>query len=125
MGVLQARAVWEPELCGCLSYMGVCLMSSCGLRMGVYLVASAPDQLRHPVVEHDVVVGRGSRVGVYFVPCGCLFCACFCTIQNGSGTTLFSTQTLEGKAMRLEANCNLVITNLSDSVLFQTMTLCN
>jgi hypothetical protein len=47
------------------------------------------------------------------------------TIQNGSGTTLFSTQTLEGKAMRLEANCNLVITNISDSVLFQTMTLCN
>ena len=46
------------------------------------------------------------------------------TIQNGSGTTLFSTATLEGKALRLQADCNLTVTNISGSVLFETSTVC-
>jgi hypothetical protein len=47
------------------------------------------------------------------------------TIQNMSGTTVFSTSTPQGKSMRLEADCNLVILNGSGSELFQTSTVCN
>jgi hypothetical protein len=46
-------------------------------------------------------------------------------IRNGEGTELFSTQTLEGKTLRLDATCNLAVLNLSGSILFETSTVCN
>jgi hypothetical protein len=45
-------------------------------------------------------------------------------IRNGEGTEIFSTQTLQGRTLRLDATCNLAVVNLSGSVLFQTSTTC-
>jgi len=47
------------------------------------------------------------------------------TIQNGSKITIFSTQTSDGKILRLDAGCNLAVLSVSDSVLFQTNTVCD
>jgi hypothetical protein len=47
------------------------------------------------------------------------------TIQNGSGTTIFSTQTPEGEKLRLDTNCDLAVLSVSNSVLKQLWTGCN
>jgi hypothetical protein len=45
-------------------------------------------------------------------------------VRNGAGTTLFSTQTLQGRTLRLDAACNLAVLNLSGSKEFETSTVC-
>jgi hypothetical protein len=45
-------------------------------------------------------------------------------IRNAEGTTIFSTETLQGRTLRLDATCDLAVLNLSGSTPFQTSTAC-